>query len=511
MAIPQQQGERWGTQTVTVEGGLYLDRDTLFQATQMPGSARTLINFEPSLDGGYHRILGYQKFDTNQLPNGAVQVYGSIVNFIDSSVIAMQSGKTYRSSGSGWTLISGADTHTTPGKVDWTFYTWATSRFAWVDGDPAAHIIRIEASGAYTVLTNSPIGQKFVKEFSGYLWCTAGDGNLNFSAPQNDNDWDAIDGAGDINVGFPIVGLGAWRGALYVFGQNKIAQITGTSAADWTVTPLTDDIGMIASYTLQEVNGDLIFLSSDGLRTISGTARIFDRELGVITRPISTQIVPMGASNWTTVPIRNKSQYRMFQGTSSTDSLTAQGILGTLRLQTNGSTAWEWGQTIGILVSCASSGLINNVETVIHGSWDGYIYKQESGETFNGSDVPATYASPYLVFDDPNIRKVLQKVRVNTKTTGTCVINLSLIYDTQSMSASNPPSYVINLGAGGTTWDSGAPWDTGSYDWDTFPDLNSLVNLQGSGFNCAFVFTSLGGSDYSITSWSVQYLEAARR
>jgi accessory colonization factor AcfC len=44
----------------------------------------------------------------------------------------------------------------------------------------------------------------------------------------NDNDYNAIDGAGTIIVGFNVQGMGVWRGALYVFGDQRIAQITGT-------------------------------------------------------------------------------------------------------------------------------------------------------------------------------------------------------------------------------------------------------------------------------------------
>jgi hypothetical protein len=513
MAKPatQQSGEAWTTQNVLVEGGLYLDKDTMFQATQMPGSARTLINFEPSLDGGYHRILGYSLYDTNQLPHGATQVFGAIVNFIDSSIIAMQGGDTYRSTGSGWTKINSTDNHTGMGKVSWTFYTWATSRFAWCDGDPNAYPIRIEASGAYTILNNAPKGQKYIQEFGGYLWMTAGDGNLTFSAPNNDNDYNAIDGAGEINVGFPIVGLGVWRGALYVLGQNKIAQITGTSAADWTVTPLTDNIGMSAPYTLQEVNGDLIFLSEDGLRTISGTARIFDRELGVISRPINSLVLPLGTADFTSVPIRTKSQYRLFQGTETTDPSTAGGILGCLKLQSNNSTAWEWSETSGILVSCASSGLLNGVESVVHAAWDGYVYLQENGETFNGTPINAVYQTPFLPFSDPSVRKILRKIAISSKATTTVTIMLGVSFDDADPSFAIPPTQNIVLSSGGTSWDSGTTWDESGIVWDIFTDSRSKLNLIGSGFTCSFIFTSSGGGDYSITNMTIQFSDGARR
>lgn len=512
-ASTPQKGEAWASQNVMIEGGLYLDKDVLFQATQMPGSARTLINFEPSLDGGYHRILGYSLFDTHQLPNGSSQVFGTVVSPFESSVIAMQSGNTYRSTGAGWTKINGADTHAAMSKVQYTKYTWSTNRFAFVDGDPNAFPVRIEASGAYTVLSNAPMGQKFIQEFQQYLWMSAGDGNLTFSAPGDDTNYNAINGAGQINVGFSITGIGVWRGALYVFGEYRIAQITGTSAADWVVTLLTDNIGCTGVYSLQEVNGDLIFLSSDGLRTISGTARIFDRELGVISRNINTLLIPAGASNLTSVVIGTKSQYRLFQGTSSTTTGTFPCTVGALKLQSNGSAAWEWAQIEGIAVSCADNGLFNNVELVVHGAWDGYVYQQESGITFNGTPITATYTTPYLIFSDPNIRKILYKMCANIHSAGSTSMSLGVTFDYLTPGVSQPMSQTLNISGGGISWDDGPLWDASNpqYFWDSFPDSRVCANLIGSCFSAAFSFVSFGGNDYSIQSLTIQFGEGVRR
>lgn len=507
----QTQGERWASQNILLEGGLYLDKDVLYQASQMPGSAITLTNFESSLDGGYHRILGYKPFDTNQLPNGAVQVYGVAVPHFESSVIAWQSGNTYRSVGSGWTAIQGGDTHSTPGRVQFTSYSWATDRLAFVDGDPAAHPCRVEASGTYTVLTNAPTGQKFIQEFSGYLWMSSGNSTLTFSAPQNDNDYNAIDGAGTLNLGFNIVGLGVWRGALYVFGSQRISQITGTSAVDWQVTPLTDNIGMTGTYSLQEVNGDLVFMSVDGLRTISGTARIFDRELGVISRPITRLILPLVSNNLASTVVKTKSQYRIFQSTSSTDATTAPGVIGTLKLQTNGSVSWEWSTISGMKVACADSGMYNGVELVVHGAWDGYIYQQESGTDFNGTPINAVYQTPYLIYDDPNIRKILYKLCANFRASGAATINLGIAYDYSSFGSNQPSNQPLTLSGGAAIWDSGQNWDDAGLFWDQVPDIRSCVNLIGSGFSSSFIFSSTGGADYSLQAYTLQYGTGARR
>ena len=40
-------------------GGLVNNQDYLTQASQMPGSAIRMINYEPAIEGGYRRISGY--------------------------------------------------------------------------------------------------------------------------------------------------------------------------------------------------------------------------------------------------------------------------------------------------------------------------------------------------------------------------------------------------------------------------------------------------------------------
>lgn len=511
MAIVKEQGERWGTQNVVLEGGLYLDKDVLFQAAQMPGSAIELTNFEPSLDGGYHRILGFTTFDSAQLPHGAVQVDGVVVSHFESSVIAMQGGDTYRSVGSGWTKISGTDNHAGVVKVQATSYNWSTSRFTFVDGAPLAHPVRVEATGTYTILTNAPVGQKFITEFSGYLWMSAGDSTLTFSAPDSDNDYNAGDGAGTLNVGFSIVGLGVWRGALYVFGDQRIAQVTGTSAVDWAVTLLTDQIGMTGPYSLQEVNGDLIFLSSDGIRTISGTARIFDRELGVISRPINTLIVPKGGTNLASCVVKTKSQYRLFQGTSSTATTTFPGTIGALKLQSTGNVAWEWSTVSGIAVSCADSGIFNQAELIVHGAWDGYVYRQETGTDFNGTPIQALYKTPNIIFGDPYIRKILEKMCANFRASGSSTITLGVTFDFGTIGVSQPVDGTMSIMGGAGIWDSGITWDQAGLFWDIVPNVRVCANLTGSGTSASFSFSTNGGTDYSLQAYSIQYAQAARR
>jgi hypothetical protein len=70
--------DRWSTYAFEFKGGLVSNLSPLQQGVQAPGTARVLRNFEPSVEGGYTRIKGYDKYDSNFVPPyGTVKVHGS--------------------------------------------------------------------------------------------------------------------------------------------------------------------------------------------------------------------------------------------------------------------------------------------------------------------------------------------------------------------------------------------------------------------------------------------------
>jgi len=68
----------WETFPIELRGGLITNISPLQQGLQAPGSARKLVNFEPSVQGGYRRILGFEKTSDTFVPTfGTVRVQGS--------------------------------------------------------------------------------------------------------------------------------------------------------------------------------------------------------------------------------------------------------------------------------------------------------------------------------------------------------------------------------------------------------------------------------------------------
>ena len=53
---------------VNFRGGLVLNKS---QFEMEPGEAMELRNFEPDIGGGYRRISGFTKFNTNEITSGS--------------------------------------------------------------------------------------------------------------------------------------------------------------------------------------------------------------------------------------------------------------------------------------------------------------------------------------------------------------------------------------------------------------------------------------------------------
>jgi hypothetical protein len=361
-------------------------------------------------------------------------------------------------------------------------------------------------------------GAKFVTDFRNHLFFAGSEDNFNritFSNPNSDLRYDPAGGAGEINVGFPVTGIAKFRDALYVFGKRQIKRLQGNNSSDFVLSEVTSNIGCVASDSIIEIGGDILFLASDGIRPIQGTARIGDIELQTVSKPIQQILQGLPETYdldlMSSVVIKNKSQFRYFFPNETGLASDAFGIIGGLRFANN-SVGWEFGELLGIRSFVAYSDTINAVETTIHGDLDGYVFKQESGNSFNGSDVLAVYATPFFYFDSTERRKVFHKLSIYTRPEGTSEFNLAVYYDWDDPNKYNPNSYSVSTqGAILRYFSTGGTYgSTFTFGGSSSPVLEK--NIQGSGRSVSFVITSIGTeAPYSIQGWGLTFQEAGYR
>lgn len=127
--------------------------------------------------------------------------------------------------------------------------------------------------------TNVPSGNCLLAAF-GRLWASDSDGvSLQYSGLLNGSDWDSSDaGVFDLTNIWPetdtIQALAAFNGALVVFGKNNIVVFTDGKGSALGIDPLQmyvvdtlRGVGCIARDSVQQVDGDLWFLSNNGLQS----------------------------------------------------------------------------------------------------------------------------------------------------------------------------------------------------------------------------------------------------
>ena len=302
---------------------------------------------------------------------------------------------------------------------------------------------------------------------------------------------------------------------MFIFGKDKIKKFVGTSSADFALQEVTNNIGCIATDSIVEIGGDVLFLASDGIRPIQGTARIGDVELETISKPVQQLLQSLPSThdldNMSSVVIRNKSQFRYFFPKTTTAASDTAGIIGGLRFADR-RVGWEFGELLGIRAFVATSGLINDVEVVLHGDLNGEIYQQESGDTFDTADVTAVYATPFLYFDSTEKRKIFQHVSLFTRPEGSSSLNLGIAYNWDDPNTPDPTTYSLTTaGALSRYTTTNSTYDASfTFDGSSSPVLET--NIEGSGRAISLVITSTGTqAPYSVSGFSITYQDAGYR
>ena len=651
--------DAWQTYPVEFRGGLITNLSPLQQGTNAPGSARILRNFEPSVEGGYRRIEGFDKYDSNIIPpygspvvhgasqSGTTLIIGAIhttpvagdtleiagvsgtytiasggvsydatnnratltlstslasspanaavvtfktttSNYVtigvaswEDSAIVCKNADIFKSGGSGFTKINvpdygtplvnagsqtgsslaidgltsapqagdvfkvagvdkvytvlanatvssgGATLSINPAlasspadnavitflstsreganKTRFAKYNFSgTEKIALVDGlnEPALY-----DNATFTVLLDAPtdvIGATFVAEVKNHLFFAKGS-TVTFTAPYSDTDFSVANGGGNINVGGTVTALAVFRQQLIIFTETSIHQLTGNTVADFNLQPITTDIGCIDSDTVQEIGGDVMFLGPDGLRLVSGTDRIGDFGLAVVSKTIQDTMTSFISANtsFTSCVIREKSQYRILGFNNNITEENAQGILAT-QFAPQGGDNMAWAETRGIRANVADSNYNQNTEVVLFSHDDGYLYQMESGNSFDGANIKTTFATPHMPISDPRRRKTFYKLFLYTDPQGSVSFNVSLKLDFDSQGTIQPaPLSILNTqGVVGF-------FGTGTFGSTKFgTKLLKLFEAQvvGSGFTVSFQFDSDDANPpYSIDALTVEY------
>lgn len=367
----------------------------------------------------------------------------------------------------------------------------------------------------FKVLTEGPTdiqGAKHICFFKNQLFF-AKDDLLTFTSPYTDDDFNPALGSGNINVGGDITGLVVFRDQLIIFSENKISRLTGNTIADFNLQPITRNIGCVQSDTIQEIGSDIMFLGPDGLRLLSGTDTFGDFSLATVSKAIQSEVTTITTNNtsFCSLVVKKKSQYRLFGYNSATAKSSASGILGT-QLVGDSGVYFGWAELQGIKAYVADGDYYQTTETVVFCNEDGYVYQQESGNSFDGANISASFATPFVVINDPRLRKTFYKLFLYLDPKGSVSFETNLKLDFDDSGIVQPETISISNTSGTVAFygDSTAKYGTALYGGK----LKNVYETQviGSGFAVSLQFTSNNTTPaFSLDAATLEFATFDRR
>jgi len=310
--------------------------------------------------------------------------------------------------------------------------------------DSKSYPVIFNASGStITALTSSNSsdvqGAENVAVFKNHAFYSKGS-KIFFTAPNTVDDFATSNGAGTINVGFDVTGMIGFREQLIIFTTDTIKKLVGNTSSDFKLEPITDRIGCINPDSIQEFGGDIAYLSPDGIRLLSATDRIGDLALDIASDPIYKDANEFISQTdvFCSVLVRGKSQYRLFAYIPTVQAGSASGLIAT-KFVAQGGSGIAWSRTKGLKVNVADSTYSGAQETIMFGNDDGFCYRMDSGNSFDGNAIESIYESPFMPITDPQIRKTMYKLTLYAQPTGTMNVDVNFKID---FDAGNDPSVI---------------------------------------------------------------------
>lgn len=501
----------WQSFPVNFSGGLITNLGLLEHGATAPGSAKTLINFESALGGGYKKVLGYRKFIDDPVPSTVPGKIASTIVVGDSGVLAARGNRYYYAeTGTSWTEVGAVPT-SIPSRVRFTRYNFGLGdKIIVVDGINLPRVFDVATKVMEVASTHTDlVGASHVCAFADRLFYARGP-LLNYSNLFSHGGFDPALGAGVFSFKSNITGLVVFRDKLIVFQEEGIDQLSGKTELDFTISPITRKSGCPWPDSIQEVGGDILYRGPDGIRFLSATEKVDDFALSRASEQIQDNITQdyVAKDNLVSLVIRGKNQYRLFQFSEGASS--SQKGFACTRTIDQAAEGTEWSELRGFKVYCADSFSYEGSETILFSDGSTHVYQMEWGNSFDGAPIYCEFQTPFWVFEDPSVRKTFYKHKCYMKLEGEFALETQLLLNFGELGVIQPPSKMfIKTVPADSTYGVGL---YGTAVYASFSKKEFAENLVGSGFSASMVYKNNDTNpSFTISSLDLQFSYSDRR
>lgn len=426
-------------------GGL---KEDISQLEMKAGELISGYNYEEN-DGvshGYTSIDGYERYDGSPVASSIdgnpdddvdrevrraaiLEVPGigntEYAHIYDTDVYAIRNGLMYKSTGSGWSASIG--TLTAGGS--YAFINAAFSLLPTLQRVETFFLVNgIDYPQYYNGTTLVPINHANlpttvfptrILEFKGRLFLGYEDGRVYFSSIEDPTDFDPVNGAGVFEMGQPINNLIVTPGdSLAVFCENKIIIITsiydGTSGSvdNDTLSTYkfrTDEFSKRSGavpMTAKRILGQIIYMDDRGLSSMEASDVFGDFSAKSISKSVQGSLLLKKNTVTVAGVDRAKNQYRLYFNDGT-------GYIVTFDMEKK-----VRGITNVVLpnpVNTFSEGVdIDDNDFKVFTSNTGYVYRMDSGTSFDGAEIPTKMSTAFFSYNSPSNWKKYFKITLET-------------------------------------------------------------------------------------------------
>ena len=287
-----------------------------------------LLNFEFDDSGNISTRRGVTQLASNTFANRITSLHYFTVDAGEVGIL-LTTGTTLQiisTAGTGLTDKTGALTF--PNNTFWQWVTFGGLAIGVNGATSGTNPVKVDATPTAAALGGSPPRAKYIAVWNSRVWVAHASNlsRIQGSALGAPEDWTTTGASGtvtidvDTNDGDQITGLFSTRDALYVFKRRSIHRLVAfadpnTDANNLRREVVTKDVGCVSAYSIQQIPNDVVFLSEQGIASLSlvQTAEDFrtafySRNVKELTTfPKTTQEIPSlfcdtGAQYWISLP-----------------------------------------------------------------------------------------------------------------------------------------------------------------------------------------------------------------
>lgn len=446
--------------------------------------------------GGTARVLD-TFIDTGTVGAGDAAGYVVLADYSGS----IANGETVNRSGTfalragsiaGCDLGPGGKTRT----FSYNFYG-ASNRFRLYGANGTGHAFELwPGEGCVTIVTGMVVDTPTHPfQIGNHLGLCFPGGSVQISATLQPREFKVILGAGEIGFGSDVTDVVSSNDtAVAIFGEQKIGVLQGTDTASFALDILTEEAGADAD-SAQRM-GQTIHLDKRGLRSLSATQNFGNFSTGTLSGLFEKYFRAKrkaGAKVIGTVVSRLKSQFRLYwdDRTGITVYVTSS------QPQYQGQTAQIGTSAIPFDFSalpavCFGQGEMADGEGLFAGGSDGYVYRLDSGNNFDGSPIEGFCMTGFNNFKTPEQDWRYHKVVLELQCPPAANIAISAQYDYADGQNPDSSETDFTVQGGGGFWNS-ALWN--QFYWSQPVEGRAEAPIDGIGANASFIFATTADLD----------------